>query len=152
MIDYSEVSMVGVDVLQLVTDGQRRKALDNFLVLQAPLIEEAMRAQVEELIDEINAQLPDPFWYTKTRPTFLSWCRQTSTTLRSRLCQSLRFTSTRLALAGERPASEALLERIEQMRSSAEEMALMFNAEAARWAHREHKSAMLLEKLQATID
>ena len=68
------------------------------------------------------------------------------------------------ALAGERPASEALLERIEQMRSSAEEMALMFNAEAektgdegalaeaARWAHREHKSAMLLEKLQATID
>jgi predicted HTH transcriptional regulator len=53
--------MAGVDVLQLVTDGERRKALDNFLVLQAPLIEEAMREQVEGLIDEINDQLPDPY-------------------------------------------------------------------------------------------
>jgi len=59
MIDYREVSMAGVDVLQLVTDGERRKALDNFLVLQAPLIEEAMREQVEGLIDEINDHLDE---------------------------------------------------------------------------------------------
>jgi len=61
MIDYSKVSMAGVDVLQLVTDGERRKALDNFLVLQAPLIEQAMREQVERLVDEINSQLPEAY-------------------------------------------------------------------------------------------
>lgn len=61
MIDYREVSMAGASLLQLVDDGKRRKALDNFLVQQAPLVEEAMRAQIEDLIDEINAQLPAPY-------------------------------------------------------------------------------------------
>lgn len=61
MIDYRDVSMAGAVLLQLVTDGERRKALDNFLVLQAPLVEEAMRDTIEGLIDEINAQLPDPY-------------------------------------------------------------------------------------------
>lgn len=61
MIDYREVSMAGTDLLRLVDDGERRKVLDSFLVLQAPLIEEAIRAQIEELVDEVNAQLPEPY-------------------------------------------------------------------------------------------
>ena len=61
MIDYRDVSMAGADLLQLIDDGKRRKTLDNFLLQQAPLVEQAMREQVEELIDSINAQVGEHY-------------------------------------------------------------------------------------------
>lgn len=56
-MDYREIALAGANILDLVTDGARRKVLDTFLLQQAPLVEQEARRQVESLIDETNAQV-----------------------------------------------------------------------------------------------
>ena len=56
-IDFRDIPAAARKVLLLVEDPERRKALEQFMDSASPLVESAAREAVQELVEEINAQL-----------------------------------------------------------------------------------------------
>ena len=54
-IDYNAVAYAGAAVLDLVEDADKRKEYDALLLKVAPFVENAMRKEIEELVDDINS-------------------------------------------------------------------------------------------------
>lgn len=55
--DYRGIGAASKKALNLVEDPERRRMLEEFVDSTAPLVEAAAREAVQELIEEINAQL-----------------------------------------------------------------------------------------------
>lgn len=56
-MDLREIADAPRKALTMVEDSDRRRILERFLETTAPLVEAAARDQLQQLVDEINAQL-----------------------------------------------------------------------------------------------